>query len=107
MGHSTKPQISVTQPATCTACAHGCPRFLAMEPGSEPAMKKIATALAARIIRTIQAKMSSVDIYAILTHSARTAAGGVQEPPFQTDAKRIAIHFLPNAAALFKISGPY
>src|SRR5260221_12358074 len=59
-GHNAKPQIRVTEPATVTACAHGCPRVLAMCPGSEPAMKNIASALAMRTRRTIQAKMSSM-----------------------------------------------
>ena len=58
IGHSAKPQISVTQPATVTACAHGWPRLLAMCPGSDPAMKKIAMPLATRMSKTIQAKTS-------------------------------------------------
>src|SRR5258706_15626064 len=58
-GQSAKPQIRVTQPATVTACACGWPRVLAMCPGSQPAMQNTATTLATRMIRTIQAKISS------------------------------------------------
>src|SRR5258706_14226936 len=61
-GQSAKPQISVTQPATVTACACGWPRVFAMCPGSQPAMQNTAITLATRMKRTIQAKMSRPDM---------------------------------------------
>jgi hypothetical protein len=62
-GHKKGPRPApMIQPATVTASAHGCPRVLAIWPGSQPAMQNTPIALPSKITRAIQAKISRPDI---------------------------------------------